>query len=156
MFLYLMDGCYDWWKEIMQKKFSSGGFICHGKREGRQSNCTTHEQEHWDFLTTGRFTRNSIPIATSGGEESLFEILRVTTAPSCMLHSTWSSLKTPCRPWPCSCLLCTLRSEMLWEQLLGNNLLWSRRENFSPFKENTSLENLPSFILTWFSFPWCC
>lgn len=149
MFLYLMDGCYDWWKEIMQKKFSSGGFICHGKREGRQSNCTTHEQEHWDFLTTGRFTRNSIPIATSGGEESLFEILRVTTAPSCMLHSTWSSLNADHGHAAAFCALSGLRC-------FGSNFLAIifcdlREKTFPHSRKIHPLKTYP--LLFWLGFP---
>lgn len=70
-----------------------------------------------------------------------------------LLHIALHLELPQCRPWPCSCLLCTLGSEMLWEQLLGNNLLWSRTENFSPFKESTSLENLTLFYSDLFFLP---
>lgn len=146
-----MDGCYDWWKEIMQKGFSSGGFICHGKREGEKSRCATHEQENWDLFTAGGCTRNLILISLRGGEVSLFKILRGTTAPSCTLYSTWSSPQW--WPWPCSCLLSTLRSGTIWKQLLDNDLLWSRRDNFSPIKQNISLHNLILFFSDLFFLP---
>lgn len=153
MFLYLMDGCYDWWKEIMQKMVLFCWLHLSWKK-GEQSSCTIHEQENWDSLTAGGCTRNLILISLSRGEESLFEILRVTTASSCTSHSIWSSPQ--CRPWPGSCLLCPLRSGMLWKELFVNDFLWSRRDNFSSIKENTSLQNLTLFFLTCFFFPKYC
>lgn len=39
MFLYLMDGCDDWWKEIMQKDLLLASSFAMEKEE--QSICTT-------------------------------------------------------------------------------------------------------------------
>lgn len=89
MFLYLMDGCDDWWKEIMQKGPLLVSSFAMEKEESKAVALPTNE--NWDLSTAGGRTTNLILISPSGGGAAQSKILRVTTAPACTSPSTWSS-----------------------------------------------------------------
>lgn len=153
MFLYLMDGCYGWWKEIMQNSGASSSMekgkeskaialLKNKKRETSWLQENAQENEFF-FLFGGR------KVSVWNPESHHCSL----SALSSTLHSTWSSPQ--CRPWPCCCFLRTPRAGILWKQYLGNDLLWSSRDNFSSIKENTSLQNLTLFFSDLFFFPQC-
>lgn len=90
MFLYLMDGCDDWWKEIMQKgPLLVSSFAMEKEKESKAVALPTNE--NWDLSTAGGRTTNLILISPSGGGVAQSKILRVTTAPACTSPTTWSS-----------------------------------------------------------------
>lgn len=91
MFLYLMDGCYDWWKEIMQKKALFWWLRLSWKKGRRAKQLHYSWTREFRLLDCRRMHKKLNSYFSIWGRRVSVWNLRVATALSCTLCSTWSS-----------------------------------------------------------------